>query len=254
MTSDFEEISGKSFDYIVVGGGTAGCPLAATLSEKFSVLLIERGESPYQNPMVMEKKYYGFSLLETDEYSSVAQSFVSRDGVMNHRGRVLGGSSSINGGFYSRASSDFVKKMGWDEEMVEEAFKWVESRVMFMPELTPWQFTAQFGLIEAGLVPYNGFSLEHKEGTKIGGTIFDQFGIRHTSADLLEAGNPANITVLLGATARNIIFCDSGMYEDTNSSTQNLIDNWFLMIYVMILMVLSKLQQLSVWSHVDFVP
>ncbi len=33
----------SSYDYIVVGGGTAGCPLAATLSQNFSVLLLERG-------------------------------------------------------------------------------------------------------------------------------------------------------------------------------------------------------------------
>lgn len=34
-------------DYIIVGGGTAGCPLAATLSERFSVILLERGGVPY---------------------------------------------------------------------------------------------------------------------------------------------------------------------------------------------------------------
>nr|XP_023895097.1 (R)-mandelonitrile lyase-like [Quercus suber]POF21252.1 (r)-mandelonitrile lyase-like [Quercus suber] len=75
MTSDVDEVSGKSFDYIVVGGGTAGCALAATLSEKFSVLLVERGGSPYGNPLVLDKRYYGFALVETDEYTSVAQSF-----------------------------------------------------------------------------------------------------------------------------------------------------------------------------------
>ena len=50
MTSDVKEVSGKFFDYIIVGGGTAGCPLAATLSEKLSVLLVERGGSPYEIP------------------------------------------------------------------------------------------------------------------------------------------------------------------------------------------------------------
>lgn len=210
MTSDVNEVSGKSFDYIVVGGGTTGCPLAATLSEEFSVLLVERGSSPYGNPLVTDKRYYGFSLIQTDEFSSVAQSFISKDGVQNHRGRVLGGSSAINGGFYSRASEDFVKRAGWNEELVKEAYGWVESKVVFAPELTPWQTVVEFGLLEAGILPYNGYSLEHIEGTKVGGTVFDQCGKRHTSADLLEKGNPKNIIVLLNTTVKNIIFNTNG--------------------------------------------
>jgi hypothetical protein len=208
MTSDAEEVAGKSFDYIVVGGGTTGCALAATLSESFRVLLVERGGSPYGNPLVLDKKYYGFSLIQTDNYTSVAQSFISKDGVMNSRGRVLGGSSAINFGFYSRASEHFINKVGLDKELVTEAYEWVESRIVSKPELTLWQTVAEFGLLEAGILPYNGFSLEHIEGTKVGATLFDEFGIRHTSADLLEAGNPENITVLLNATVKNVIFCN----------------------------------------------
>ncbi|GLT61112.1 hypothetical protein SLA2020_338410 [Shorea laevis] len=174
MTSDAEEVAGKSFDYIVVGGGTAGCALAATLSERFTVLLVERGGSPYGNPLVLDKKYYGLSLFQTDEYTSVAQRFISKDGVMNRRGRVLGGSSAINLGFYSRASERFIKKVGLDKELVTEAYKWVESRIVFKPELTLWQTAAEFGFLEAGILPYNG--------------------------------NPENITVLLNATVENVIF------------------------------------------------
>ncbi|OAY50018.1 protein HOTHEAD [Manihot esculenta] len=217
MTSDVNEVSGKSFDYIIVGGGTVGCSLAATLSEKFSVLVVERGGSPYGNPLVASKMYYGFSLLQTDEFSSVAQSFISKDGVMGHRGRVLGGSSAVNGGFYSRASDDFVEKVGWDKELVKEAYEWVEFKIVSKPELTMWQSVVEFGLLEAGFLPYNGFSWEHIEGTKIGGTIFDEFGIRHTSADLLAAGNPGNITVLLTATVRNIIFYSNGERNETTT-------------------------------------
>ncbi|KAJ7953824.1 Protein HOTHEAD [Quillaja saponaria] len=210
MTSDVKEIAGKSYDYIVVGGGTTGCPLAATLSQRFSVLLIERGRSPYGNPLIVDKNYYGFSLLQTDKYTSVAQSFTSEDGVSNIRGRVLGGSSAINGGIYSRARVDFVRKAGWDEEVVRDAYKWVESKIVFQPELTPWQATTEFSLLEAGILPYNGFSLEHIQGTKISGSVFDECGKRHTSADLLEAGNPKRITVLLDATVKSIIFHNTG--------------------------------------------
>ncbi|KFK43660.1 hypothetical protein AALP_AA1G156500 [Arabis alpina] len=206
MTSDPKEISGKSFDYIVVGGGTAGCSIAATLSDKFSVLVIERGGSPFGDPLVEERKYFGYSLLKTDEYSSVAQSFTSRDGIENYRGRVLGGSSAINGGFYSRASEEFIKKAGWDKNLVQDSYKWVESKVVFMPQLTQWQSVVQFGFLEAGFFPYNGYSLEHTQGTKIGGSIYDQCGKRHTSADLLGFGKPNCITVLLNATVKSVIF------------------------------------------------
>ncbi|KAF2282985.1 hypothetical protein GH714_043634 [Hevea brasiliensis] len=129
---------------------------------------------------------------------------------MGHRGRVLGGSSAINGGFYSRASDEFVEKVGWDRELVKECYEWVESKIFSKPELAIWQSVVEFGLLEAGFLPYNGLSWEHVEGTKIGGTMFDEFGIRHTSADLLGVGNPENITILLTATVQNIIFHSNG--------------------------------------------
>ncbi|KAG5240129.1 (R)-mandelonitrile lyase [Salix suchowensis] len=189
MTPDVTKISGRSFDYIIVGGGTAGCPLAATLSKRYSVLVVERGSSPYENPSVLQKKFYGFPLLQTNEFSSISQSFISKDGVSNLRGRVLGGSSTIGGGFYGRASDAFVRRAGWDEELVKESYKWVESKLVSKPELTKWQSVVKFGLLEAGILPYNG---------------------RRISADLLGTGNPDNIVVLLNATVKNIIFHKKG--------------------------------------------
>ena len=40
----------SSFDYILIGGGTSECALAATLSQNARVLVLERGGSPYDNP------------------------------------------------------------------------------------------------------------------------------------------------------------------------------------------------------------
>lgn len=210
MTKDIEDVLGRSFDYIIVGGGTSGCPLAATLSQRYSVLLVERGGSPYGNPFIEEKEKYGYVYLETDEFTSAAQQFRSEDGVYSSRGRMLGGSTAINGALYSRASEEYVKRAGWDPELVSEAYKWVESKVVFAPSLTAWQSAAANGMVEAGIRPFNGFNLDHVEGTKVTGSIFDAHGRRHTAADLLAAGNPHNITLLLNATVQNIIFHDAG--------------------------------------------
>ncbi|CAN1170551.1 Protein HOTHEAD [Linum perenne] len=62
-------------------------------------------------------------MLQNDEFSSVSQSFTSKEGVANYRGRVLGGSTAINGGFYSRASDKYIKTVGWDEELVKESYE-----------------------------------------------------------------------------------------------------------------------------------
>ncbi|KAL5981235.1 hypothetical protein ACLOJK_029156 [Asimina triloba] len=207
---DIEHVLGRSFDYIIVGGGTSGCPLAATLSQNYSVLLVERGGSPYGNPLIEDGENLGIANAQTDEFTSVSQEFISKEGVANYRGRALGGSTTINGGFYSRASEDYIKRAGWDPELVREAYEWVESKVVSRLSLSSWQSAAAEGMVEAGIRPFNGFTLEHIKGTKVGGSIFDVRRRRHTAADLLGAGNPEKITVLLNATVQNIIFHNAG--------------------------------------------
>ncbi|CAM8962757.1 unnamed protein product [Rhodiola kirilowii] len=73
-----------------------------------------------------------------------------------------------------------------------------------------WQSAVRDGLLEAGVLPYHGFTYDHMYGTKIGGSIFDPDGHRHTAADLLEYANPAGVTVLLHATVHRILFSRKG--------------------------------------------
>ncbi|XP_077210598.1 glucose-methanol-choline (GMC) oxidoreductase family protein [Tasmannia lanceolata] len=200
---------GGSFDYIIVGGGTAGCPLAATLSQNFSVLVLERGGSPYGNLNISYMQNFHISLTDTAP-NSPSQAFISTDGVINTRARVLGGATSINAGFYSRASPSFIAKAGWNSELVNESYPWVEKQIVHWPELTPWQSAFKDGLLEAGILPFNGYTYDHLYGTKVGGTIFDKDGHRHTAADLLAAGNPKNLRVLLHATVQRIMFDTRG--------------------------------------------
>ncbi|KAL6900873.1 hypothetical protein ACP4OV_005549 [Aristida adscensionis] len=203
--SRFSTFQHETYDYIIVGGGTAGCPLAATLSQKFKVLLLERGGSPYGNRNITYLENFHICLADVSP-GSPSQAFISTDGVINARANVLGGGTCINAGFYSRAKASFVQEVGWDAELVNQSYPWVEERIVHWPKIAPWQIALRDGLLEAGVSPYNGYTYDHLYGTKIGGTIFDESGYRHTAADLLASGNPNNLRVLLHASANKIVF------------------------------------------------
>ncbi|VFQ92595.1 unnamed protein product [Cuscuta campestris] len=188
------------YDYIVIGGGTAGCGLAATLSASAKVLLLERGGLPYHNPNIMHQSGFVPVLFDTSPTSSAAQHFGSTDGTLLTRARILGGGSAINAGVYSRASNEEVAAEGWDPHLVNQSFLWVERKLTSrIKTLLQWQTAVKDGLVEAGVVPYNGGTYEHSVGTKIGNSLFDEDGYRHSAADLLE-GKP---------TAHAVLFKDS---------------------------------------------
>ena len=193
------------YDYIIIGGGTSGCPLAATLSQGARVLVLERGGSPYNNPNITNIGNFAANLVDTSP-TSPAQEFISQDGVFNARARVLGGGSALNAGFYTHASRDYVKEAGWNEALVNQSYGWVEKLVAFRPPMLEWQSAVRDGLLEVGVLPNNGFTYDHVYGTKVGGTIFDANGHRHTAADLLQYADPRRITVYLHATAHKILF------------------------------------------------
>ncbi|KAG8374838.1 hypothetical protein BUALT_Bualt10G0037200 [Buddleja alternifolia] len=193
------------YDYIIIGGGTAGCPLAATLSHNATVLLLERGGSPYGNPNITDLSAFGRALSDLSP-SSPSQRFISEDGVISARARVLGGGSCLNAGFYSRAATKYVDGAGWEGRLVNESYRWVEKVVAFEPPMKQWQSAVKNGLLESGVNPYNGFTYDHMPGTKLGGTIFDPEGRRHTAADLLKYANPKGLTLLLNASVHKILF------------------------------------------------
>ena len=61
-----------------------------------------------------------------------------------------------------------------------------------------------------GVIPYNRFTYDHIYGTKIGGTIFDEEGNRHSAADVLEYADPRKLIVLFHATVHRVLFTEKG--------------------------------------------
>lgn len=100
----------------------------------------------------------------------------------------------------------YVREAGWDAQLVNESYPWIEKQIVHWPELAPWQEAVRDSLLEVGVSPFNGFTYDHVYGTKVGGTIFDKYGRRHTAASLLASGNPRNLDVLVHATVQKIMF------------------------------------------------
>ncbi|KAI5453685.1 hypothetical protein NCC49_005505 [Naganishia albida] len=101
-----------SYDYVIAGGGLAGLVLASRLTEDANktVLVIEAGNTGYevQNKIDVPGNAYYSSLLNTDydwQYKTAPQANLG-DRVLDWpRGRVLGGSTAVNGLYLVRPSS-----------------------------------------------------------------------------------------------------------------------------------------------------
>ena len=128
------------FDYIIVGGGSAGSALANRLSADPTtrVLVLEAGRPDYAwDPFIHMPAALTFpigSRFYDWRYSSEPEPFLNGRQIYHARGKVLGGSSSINGMIFQRGNPlDYERwaadagMAGWDYAHCLPYFKRMEN-------------------------------------------------------------------------------------------------------------------------------
>ncbi len=128
------------FDYVVVGGGSAGCVVASRLSEDrdVTVCLLEAGG---EGRDVLIRAPLGFAAamprgINSWNYQTVPQAGFNGRRGFQPRGKALGGSSTINAMIYARGHrSDFdnwesLGNPGWGYDDVLEYFKKSEANTI----------------------------------------------------------------------------------------------------------------------------
>ncbi|WP_033340922.1 GMC family oxidoreductase [Catenuloplanes japonicus] len=215
------------FDYIIVGGGTAGSVLASRLTERpgTTVLLLEAGPAnPRTAPPLLWQTLLGSDADWADR--TVEQSSTGASLPVS-RGRGLGGSSAINGlshvrghrAGYDRWAAEGATGWGFDDllpffrrsettEGRDAALRGTAGPMRVAPIPEPDDVT--FAWIDAGVELGHPQAADISSGVEAGFGLWDQNvvdGVRQTAADayLRPHQSRTNLTVVTDAVAQRLL-------------------------------------------------
>jgi choline dehydrogenase len=204
------------YDYVVVGGGSAGCIVAAELASDPSqrVLLLESGPPAEAHPETLMASGYKEAFVNDavmGERFSVPQAHSAKHRIFAGTGTVMGGSGSVNGMVYTRGSrEDYAQwPLGWHWNDIQEDFKAIERTLR--PHRRPptkWTeacissaeehgFRRQEDLNDGNMSNVIGYEWMSYEGEQRRSSYVAFIG---------DAGPRANLTIRTGARAHRVVF------------------------------------------------
>jgi choline dehydrogenase len=218
------------FDYVIVGGGSAGCVVAARLAEDpgTQVLLLEAGPDASAVDEVRVPAAYGrlFRSQYDWNYVTLPQERADVRPIYWPRGKVLGGSSAINAMIYTRGNPDDYDAWrstygcaGWGYHDLFPYFRRAEdnSRGVSAYHGTGGPLPVQDlrhkseharlfieAAVRRGALPNDDFNGAQQEGVGFY-QVTQRDGVRCSVADAYLAGKPENLTVLTNALVTGLV-------------------------------------------------
>lgn len=205
----------EEYDWVVVGGGSSGCVVAAILARANigTVLLLEAGDSAENNPVSLSAEGFIHAFADDNlmwDRRSRTQKNCGNRSLYLGSGTGMGGSGSVNGMVYTRGDRrDYDSwPKGWQWQDVEPCFKAVEDVLRVKPR-TPTHFTetcisaakdAGFKrkdkLLDGDLCGYLGYQTMNYDGEQR----------RSSYVSFLKDQVPENLTIKTRCRVRQLVF------------------------------------------------